>query len=174
MAKNNPPTAAATPEVAQAPQVEAVVADAVAAGPSNVQPSVVPGGPTVGPTQPTPGPQPLFPAPNPQNQPPQGNPGVGALGNIRAPPPGSCGFQGVHQGNRYRGRGGRNRYFPRGPRWGGNTQPRHPSAANVSSGGNGGYQGNNRRQWDSVRCVNCGLQYASWVKTCSLCNSVVR
>ena len=171
--KLNPPAPAVTQEVAQTPQVEAVGMDVVAVGPSTAHPSAGPGGATGESSQPTPVIQPLLPTPNP---PAQGNQNQGADANWYSgnPPPGSRGFLGGRRRPRYRGRGGRNRSsFPRGPRWGGNAQPRHPSSANVSSGGNGGYQGNNRRQWDSARCVNCGLQYASWVKTCSLCNSAV-
>ena len=91
VAKLNPPAPAATQEVAQSPQVEAVGVEAVTAGPSKAQPSAVPGGATGGPTLPTPNPQPLMPTPNPPTQGNQ-NPGVGANWYSGNPPPVSRGF----------------------------------------------------------------------------------
>ena len=84
--KPNPPAPAATPEVAQSPQVEAAGVEAVTAGTSTAQTSAVPGGATGGPTLPTPNTQPLLPTPTPCTQGYQ-NPGVGAFGCSENPPP---------------------------------------------------------------------------------------
>ena len=114
--KQNPPAPAATQEVAQTLQVEAVGMEVVADGTSTAQPSAVSVGATGGPTLPTLNTQPLLPTPNPPTQGYQ-NPGVGANWYSGNPPPGSRGFLGGRRRPRYRGSGGRNRsFFPREPR----------------------------------------------------------
>ena len=116
--------------------------EVVADGNSTAQPNVGQVDASGGSSQPTPviPPSHIQTVCNPPNPGIQ-NPGAGATWYPEAAPFGGCGLPHGHK--RTRQRGGmavvwNNRMsYPRGSRGGGNTNPRQPGPAEVSSGGNG-------------------------------------
>ena len=107
----------------------------------------------------------------------QGNPGVAQKRQYVEPPHYERGFkQRVYGRNRGGGYGGRNRYkfFPRGPRGGGNPNSGAPGIAANSSHGNGG----NRQggygggpEFTAVNCRYCHQANPSQNSVCSYCFS---
>ena len=110
----------------------------------------------------------------------QGNPGVAQKRQYVEPPHYDRGFkQRVYGRNRGGGYGGRNKYkfFPRGGRGGGYTNPNSLGIANTSTRGNGGSNrgGNGSGPgFYAVWCWNCKYPNPSQNTICSQCYSRMR
>ena len=105
----------------------------------------------------------------------QGNPGVAQKRQYVDPPHYECGFkQCVYGRNRGGGYGGRNKYkfFPRGPRGGGNANFGAPGIATNTSRGSGGHsQGGygGGPAFSAVNCWSCQQANPSQNTVCSYC-----
>ena len=170
-AKPNPPVPAAPQQVAQAPVAGAEGMDVVADDNSSAEPSVEQAVVSGGPSLPNPVNPPPLVAVNPPTPSVQ-NPGDGAIWYPEAAPFRGRGLPRGRKRTRHRGGVGWNPHMssPRGQRGGGNTNPRNPGPADVSSRGNGGY---NRNSWGQgygqAFCNRCNIPYPGWIRTCTFC-----